>query len=131
MTRKKRTSRILEKAELRAAGLKAIDAKMDFGDIRNIDNMTQQIGQLRSRIEAYNTALSILDSSKTEIQTLEKSLGDLSDQMLIGVAFRYGNDSREYQMAGGVRKSERIRRSTTSRLKAGAEDLPDNTPQTA
>lgn len=41
--------------------------------------------------------------------------------MLIGVAFRYGKDSREYEMAGGVRKSERIRRSTVGRLKAGAE----------
>ncbi len=38
--------------------------------------------------------------------------------MLIGIAFKYGKDSREYGMAGGVRKSERLRRSTVSRLKA-------------
>jgi hypothetical protein len=41
--------------------------------------------------------------------------------MLIGVAFKYGKDSREYEMAGGVRKSERVRRSSVNRLKAGAE----------
>jgi len=53
---------------------------------------------------------------------LEKSLGDLADQMLIGVAFKYGKNSREYEMAGGVRKSERIRRSSVSRLKAGTDE---------
>lgn len=131
MTRKKRTSRTLEKAELRAAGLRAIDTKMDFGDTRNLDNMTKLMEQLRGRIDAYNTALSILDSSKTEIEALEKTLGDLSDKMLIGVAFKYGKDSSEYEMAGGVRKSERIRRSTASRLKAGTEDSSERTPQSA
>lgn len=122
MTRKKRTSRMLEKAELRSAGLKAVDPTMDFGDTRTMTNLTTQIEQLRSKLDAYNTALAIIDSSKTEIEALEKNLGNLSDQMLIGVAFKYGKDSREYEMAGGVRKSERIRRSTASRLKAGAEE---------
>jgi hypothetical protein len=51
----------------------------------------------------------IIESSQTEIKELERSLGDLSEQMLIGVAFKYSKDSREYEMAGGVRKSERVR----------------------
>jgi HAMP domain-containing protein len=131
MTRKKRTSRVLEKAELRAAGLRAIDARMDFGDVRNMTNLTQLIEQLRDRIDAYNTALSIIDSSKAEIEALEKSLGDLTDKMLIGVAFMYGKDSREYGMAGGVRKSERIRRSTASRLKSGSDEPAGKTSQSA
>lgn len=121
MTRPKRTSRMLEKAELRSASLKAVDPTMNFGDARTMTNLTTQIEQLRTKLDAYNTALAIIDSSRTEIQDLEKSLGNLSDQMLIGVAFKYGKDSREYEMAGGVRKSERIRRSTVSRLKAGTE----------
>ena len=126
MTRPKRTSRMLEKAELRSASLKAVDPTMNFGDARTMTNLTTQIEQLRTKLNAYNTALAIIDSSRTEIQDLEKSLGNLSDQMLIGVAFKYGKDSREYEMAGGVRKSERIRRSTMSRLKAGAEEQPNN-----
>ncbi|PSB24625.1 hypothetical protein [Stenomitos frigidus] len=122
MSRKKRTSRMLENAELRSAGLKAVDPKMDFGDVRTLANLTAQMSQLRAKLDAYNTALAIIDSSKTEIDALEKTLGDLADQMLIGVAFKYGKNSREYEMAGGVRKSERIRRSTVSRLKASADE---------
>jgi HAMP domain-containing protein len=118
MTRQKSTSRILKKAELRTSGLKAIDPNMDFGDTRNLQNMTQLIELLRTKIDAYNTALAVIDSSKTEITELEKNLGELTEKMLIGVAFKYGKDSREYEMAGGVRKSERVRRSSVNRLKA-------------
>jgi hypothetical protein len=131
MTRKKRTSRILEKAELRSAGLKAINPTLDFGDVRNLNNMTQLIEQLRTKIDSYNTALSVIDSSKTEIEELEKNLSDITEKMLIGVAFQYGKDSREYQMAGGVRKSDRIRKLRASRSKGGAEELSKENAQTA
>ena len=99
---------------------------MDFGDARNLANMTLLIEQLRTKVDAYNTALSVIDSSKTEIDQLEKNLCDLAEKMLIGVAFKYGKDSREYEMAGGVRKSERIRRSRMSRLKTGTEASAQN-----
>lgn len=130
MSRQKRTYRVLEKAEFRSAGLKAVDSSMDFGDARSLQNLTQIIEQLRTRIDAYNTALSVIDSSKTEIDQLEKTLADLCDKMLTGVAFKYGKDSREYEMAGGVRKSDRIRRSSFNRLKAAAE-VPADNEQTA
>ncbi|HYX15155.1 MAG TPA: hypothetical protein VE944_12460 [Nostoc sp.] len=43
MSRQKRTYRVLEKAEFRTAGLKAIDPTMDFGNGRNLESMTQLI----------------------------------------------------------------------------------------
>lgn len=127
MSRKKRTSRILEKAEIRISGLKAVDPAMDFGESRSVVNMSVQIDRLRSHIEDYNRALTFLDSSKKQIEELEKSLGDLSDRMLTGVAFKYGKDSREYEMAGGTRKSDRIRKSSIARIKAtkGAKITPE------
>jgi HAMP domain-containing protein len=131
MARKKRTSRVLEKAELRSAGLKAINPALDFGDTRNVNNLTQIMERLRTKIDAYNTALAIIDSSQGEIEELEKTLGDLCEKMLIGVAFQYGKDSREYEMAGGMRKSDRIRKSTASRLKTSTEEPSKKSVQTA
>ncbi|MBW4561005.1 MAG: hypothetical protein KME32_07560 [Mojavia pulchra JT2-VF2] len=130
MARQRRTSRVLEKAELRSSGLKAIDPSMDFGDARTLQNLTQLIQQYRTKIDAYNTALTVIDSSKTEMEELEKKLGDLSEKMLLGVAFRYGKDSIQYEMAGGVRKSDRIRKSTASRLKAGTDETSVGKTQT-
>ncbi|WP_375472478.1 hypothetical protein [uncultured Nostoc sp.] len=123
MPRQKRTYRVLEKAELRIAGLKAIDPSMDFGDARNLQNVAQVIQQYRSKIDAYNTTLAVIDSYKSEMKELEKTLSDLSEKMLLGVAFKYGKDSYEYQMAGGVRKSDRIRKSRATRLKATLEEV--------
>jgi hypothetical protein len=127
MSLKKRTSRVLENAELRSAGLKAIDLNLDLGDACNLKNLTQLIEQLRNQIDDHNTALTVVDSSKAKIEELEQSLGILSEKMLIGIAFKYGKDSHEYEMAGGVRKSERIRKSRATRLKTAAQKASSQT----
>ncbi|MEH2105057.1 hypothetical protein [Nostoc sp.] len=131
MSRKKRTSRILEKAELRSAGLKAIDSNMDFGDDCDLQNLTKSIEQLRTMLDAYNTALTVIDSSKNKIDAMEKTLSNLTDKMVRGVAFKYGKDSSEYEMAGGVRDSERVRKSRLSRLKAVAGEVSDENAKIA
>ncbi|MBE8965516.1 hypothetical protein IQ277_04415 [Nostocales cyanobacterium LEGE 12452] len=99
---------MLEKAELRSAELKAIDSNMSFDDDCNLQSLSQAIEQLRTMLDAYNTALTVIDSSKTKIDAMEKTLSNLTDKMIIGVAFKYGKDSSEYEMAGGVRDSERV-----------------------
>ncbi|MBG1240261.1 hypothetical protein [Nostoc sp. NZL] len=123
MSRQKRTSRVIEKAELRSAGLKAIDLNMDFGDNCNLQNLTKSIEELRTMLDAYNIALAMIDSSKTKIDEMEKTLNNLTDKMVMGVAFKYGKNSSEYEMAGGIRDSERIRKSRLSRLKASVGEV--------
>jgi hypothetical protein len=120
MPRAHRTSPILDKAQIRMLKLTAIDTNMDFGNNRNIPTLNQTIEQLNSRINQYNTGLTGLDREKVEIDQLEKVLANLIDEMLTGVSTKYGKDSREYEIAGGTRKSERIRKSaeTRSRTKA-------------
>ncbi|PMB46644.1 hypothetical protein CEN39_25705 [Fischerella thermalis CCMEE 5201] len=122
MPRSKRSFRVLEKAQLRACGLKAIDPNLDFGNAGNLQNLTQQIEQLRTKINTYNTALTAIDASRTDIEQLEKNLSSLCERLLLAVAVKYGKDSQEYVMAGGVRKSDRIRKSTATRLKASSEE---------
>ncbi|MBD2492866.1 hypothetical protein [Nostoc sp. FACHB-280] len=126
MPRAKRTSRILAKAKLRASGLKAIDPNIDFGDNNSLEYMQQQIDHLTAKIDTHNTALAVLDASRTEIERLEKNLSTLCEKMLLGVAFKYGNDSNEYEMAGGVRKSDRVRKSTATRLKSAPPETVSN-----
>ncbi|MBW4526035.1 MAG: hypothetical protein KME18_12685 [Phormidium tanganyikae FI6-MK23] len=123
MARPQRTSRTLEKAQLRAMKLRAIDAEMDFGLNRNLNTLSTRIEKLQSKLNNYNNLVELLDASKLEIDDLERELGDLIDQMLNGVCARYGNDSREYEMAGGTRKSDRIRKSAESRTKNNAKKL--------
>ncbi|WP_193196249.1 hypothetical protein [Nostoc sp. MG11] len=131
MSYRKRTYRILEKAELRLAKLNAIDSTMHFGDAVNLKKLTQLIEELHTKIDAYNKALEAIKSSLAEIKELEKTLSDFSEMMLLGVATKYGKDSCEYTMAGGVRKSDRIRKSRLTRLKANAKKASAKNAQTA
>jgi hypothetical protein len=131
MTRQKRTSRVLETAKFRVASLQAIDPNMKFDDDCNLKNLTYTIEEFRNVLDAYNAALALVDSSKIKVDAMEKTLSLLSDKMLRGVGFKYGKNSDEYELAGGVRDSERTRKSRLTRLKNLVEEAANPNPETA
>ncbi|ACC79969.1 hypothetical protein [Nostoc punctiforme] len=81
--------------------------------------------------------LTAIDSAKEKIETLEKTIRETSERLVSGVVLKYGKDSREYEMTGGVRKNDacgglrlRIRKATITRLKSTADSKAAST-QTA
>ncbi|MGF2039406.1 MAG: hypothetical protein RMZ43_029535 [Nostoc sp. CmiVER01] len=126
MTRIKRSSRILEKAEFRVAGLKAIDPKINFDDTHNLQNLTHLIDNFHNMLDDYNAAIAMIDSSRKKLDEMEKNLSQVSDKMLMGVGFKYGKNSNEYELAGGVRDSERVRKSRLTRLKFNIDTSDEN-----
>lgn len=131
MSRRKRSSRILEKAEFRVAGLKAIDPNINFDNTYNLQNLTQLIEQFHNMLDDYNAAIAMIDSSKQKLDETEKTLSQISDKMLMGVGFKYGKNSTEYELAGGVRDSDRIRKSRLTRLKSNTDKTSDENAITA
>ncbi|BAY76767.1 hypothetical protein NIES25_32240 [Nostoc linckia NIES-25] len=121
MPRKKRTSPLLEKTEQKLIGFKSIDSSLDFGDSVSVNHLTELTGELRNEIDQYNMMLTAIDTAKEKIETLENSIRETSERLVDGVASRYGKNSRQYEMAGGVRKSDRIRKATITRLKSSAD----------
>jgi hypothetical protein len=107
MARVKRGSRTLSLAEKRLAGLTAISVSLDLGNDLSSSRYAELIAAFRQKLAEYNTVLSVADALRLEVSALEKSLADLSEKMLVGVAHQYGKDSFEYARAGGVKKSER------------------------
>ncbi|MBD2299035.1 hypothetical protein H6G74_13115 [Nostoc spongiaeforme FACHB-130] len=109
MARKKRSSRILEKAEMRLASIKSISPTLDVGEGLTVTDYTEKIEKMRQLLEVYNTTLSSIDVLLTQIVENEEHLADYSENILRGIAYKFGNNSHEYQMAGGTRKSDRKR----------------------
>ena len=103
------SSASVDKAERRIAGLRSINPALDLGKGLTVEAFTDLIETTRRRVAAYNTTLSLLDADRAAMLEAEKTLMALSEKMLLGVAFEYGKDSAEYEMAGGVRKSQRKR----------------------
>ena len=104
MARRKRNSSILERADRRIESLQSISVELDFGEGLTIQAYTMTINDLRSKLAAYNTALSTIDKLTDDVNNAEKAVIAMSEQMLLGVGSRYGKTSPEYEMAGGARR---------------------------
>ncbi len=107
MARIKRTSGVLEKASARATALGSIDKQLNLGNDLTLDGYNKQIKSLNGLLSDYNQILSKVDSIANELIAAEEQVKDWSERMLAGVAAKFGKDSNEYEMAGGVKKSER------------------------
>lgn len=110
MSRRKRSSLILEKADRRVASLMSIDATLDLGNGLTMQAFSNAVEETREKLQAYNTVLSKVDQAYHEILEAERNLSNLSELMLIGVACRFGKASSEYEMAGGTRRKQRRRK---------------------
>ena len=66
--------------------------------------------------------LSSLDDLSRQIKDTEYQMRDLSEQMLLGVAAKYGKNSGEYGKVGGVLKSE-YRRSVRKNAAESKDEL--------
>lgn len=113
MSRRKRGSRVLESADRRLAAMRSISSALDLGNGLTLEAYTEVVTDLRQRLGEYNTVLSKVDKTYNDLLSTERTLADLSEQMLLGVASKYGKNSNEYEMAGGVRKVDRKRPTRT------------------
>ena len=107
MGRARRISKVLDKAQVRSAGIKNIDPTLDLGNGLTAASFDTAVNSVRTRLTEYNQALAAVDDKYNALVAAEKALGDMSERMLAGVASMFGKDSSQYEQAGGVRKSER------------------------
>ncbi|OUL25265.1 hypothetical protein BV378_17085 [Nostoc sp. RF31YmG] len=109
MARIKRSSRILSKAEKRLASIESINSNLDVGEGLTVQGYNEKIAKMRQSLQVYNRALSTIDNLLTQLIENEQDLADYSEKILRGIAYKFGSNSHEYQMAGGTRKSDRKR----------------------
>lgn len=109
MGRARKNSKVLDRAQTRASGIKSIDAALDLGGGLTMAAFNTAIGDTQTALNEYNQALAVVDDKLNAFVTAETTLKDISERILAGVAARYGKNSSQYEQAGGVRKSERKR----------------------
>ncbi|MBW4465734.1 MAG: hypothetical protein KME07_09895 [Pegethrix bostrychoides GSE-TBD4-15B] len=128
MPRRKRSSDTIDKAQRRLAGIRSIDPNLNLGNSLTTDSFATLINDSQQKLEAYNTALSIVDQTYNEILQTEQALAEYSERMLTGVASKYGRYSNEYVMAGG--SPRRTTRRRTAQSAPTLASLPAPTPTT-
>ncbi len=105
----------LDKGSTRLASVKSIDPTLDLGNGITAVNYEIQINLLRSKLANYNTALSTIDDLYNECIAQIDVVRDWNDRVLTGVATKFGKNSSQYEMAGGVKKNERKKQTTKSK----------------
>lgn len=102
----------IERARTRLAAIKSIDVALDLSNGMTVANYESEINALNLALQAYNTALSTVDDLYNTCMNKIDTIRDWNERMLTGVATRYGKNSTQYEMAGGVKKSERKKNGT-------------------
>ena len=97
----------LDKGRTRLSAVISIDPALDLGNGITAFLYKTEIDELTTRLSKYNTNLSTIDDQYNACIAQMKVVSDLSERVLSGVASKFGKDSSEYEMAGGVKKSER------------------------
>lgn len=103
----KKTSKTVEAARVRLAGLKSIDPALDLGNGVTAAIYESKIVGTETDLSKYNTTLSQADEDQNKFEMSEKDLKDYHERILLAVAAKYGKDSNEYEKAGGTKKSEK------------------------
>jgi hypothetical protein len=123
MTRQ-RSSKVIDRAQLRIANLKSIDSTLDLDNGLSIDALMALIDETRKMIQTYNIALATIEQTSNQVRDREKSIADMSERLLFGVASRYGKNSEEYRRVSGLSGKSRRRATRSPEPKSSAVAKP-------
>ena len=111
MGRRKRTStHTLEQARHVLAGLKQITPKPDFGPTVTEALFEAEINGYSHDLDAFNGVLSEIDDQQNRLDDRKQRLHDFTQRIQAAVKAVYGPDSSEFEVVGGLRRSDRKRR---------------------
>lgn len=107
--KRKRTTDIIQQAENRAATLRLIEGKLDFGKSLSLAAFTAKIESAREQAHALNALLAATEAARHALDDTEAELKDLNNRILQAVLVQFGSHSEEYVMVGGARPADRKR----------------------
>ncbi len=105
--RPRRKSAVLELARQRLAGLKQISPAPNFGPTLTPAAYETEINGFSTEQDNYNGDVAALDDKQNRLNTHEQALSDWNQRILAAVKAQYGPDSSEFELVGGIRRSER------------------------
>ncbi len=105
--RRKTTTKAIIEAEQRIAGMKSINKNLDLENGVSVAEGEAILAAERTLLGEYSELLAQADAKLNEVNSKDKELRAFNKKILPAVGLKYGTDSSEYEMVGGVRESER------------------------
>ncbi len=105
MARRKRNSSTIEEAQRFLEALQTISETLDFGNGASVQAFLALIQEAQEKLAKYNRMLNLVDEAMRDVEDIEQSLKAMSKRLMMNIKATYGEDSREFQMAGGKLRS--------------------------
>lgn len=105
MSRRKRNSSIIEEAQRFVEELQTISETLDFGNGASVLAFLELIKDAQEKLSKYNKLLNLVDEAQRDVEDAEKALKAMSKRLMTNIKAYYGEDSREFQKAGGKPRS--------------------------
>ena len=96
------------------------EARVRFGESLSVEAYAAEIEGFIDDQNAYNGDIAALDERSNLLDAREQRLADLSQRIMAAVKGQFGPDSNEFERAGGVRRSDRKKRTRTTKVPATA-----------
>lgn len=106
--RKNATEEMRELAQ-KIAGMKTIDANYDAGNGVTLRAAEELLARGETSMGNCNQAVAAADDADNTFKAVNKEIRAFNKKVLPATGLKYGTDSSQYELVGGVRESERKR----------------------
>ena len=104
---RRRTSAVLTDANTRNSSMKGTNPPVEMdGDLAPA-KYDKLIADVEAKLDAYNGTLAIADQQNNEMPALEREMKEFKSRNQAGVNAKYGANTTQYEVTGGVRTSDR------------------------
>lgn len=110
--RRKQETEEMKELRQKIAGMKAIDPAFDAGNGVTLVEAEAKLKKGVDALEDSNQALAIADDKGNIFNGVNLEIRGFNKKVLPAGGLKYGTDSSEYELLGGVRDSERKKRTT-------------------
>lgn len=108
--RKKQETEEMRELRKKIAGMKSIDGAYDSGSGITVAAAEAMLKGGVDALEESNKAVAVADDKDNILKDTIKQIRAFNKKILPAAGLKYGTDSSEYEMLGGVRDSERKKR---------------------
>lgn len=108
--RRKKATEEMRELRQKIAGMKSIDPNFDAGNGVSVEAAEALINEAEAALEDFNQSVATTDEKDNFFGGKNKQVRAFNKKVLPATGLKYGTDSSEYEQVGGVRDSERKKR---------------------
>ncbi|MGC2237916.1 MAG: hypothetical protein WA584_17280 [Pyrinomonadaceae bacterium] len=116
--RRKKATKEMRELRQKIAGMKSINPNFDAGNGVTVEAAETLINETEAALEDFNKSVATTDEKDNFFGGINKQVRDFNRKVIPATGLKYGRDSSEYEQVGGVRDSDRKKRTVKPKMQS-------------